>query len=213
MAAGSGIVTLALADTPSGWGRSSANLPRSAVAWSASICFGAMSKAAIPSGVATFNLDGRAKETIDVLVDRVSSHAAQSEEKFLAQVYASADELPKQICAALRRLASGRHEPFLLLRGIEVDDRAIGPTPSDWRSCRPFSSSSPTLREEVILALLGQQLGELFGYASLQGGRLLHNIMPVFGAESDQSGHGSAANLEWHTEDAFTPCRADFRRY
>ena len=53
-------------------------------------------------------------------------------------------------------------------------------------------------------------LGDLVGWESLQAGRLVHNVLPIASEEHEQSGHGSLAQLEWHTEDSFHPFRCDY---
>lgn len=149
----------------------------------------------------------RVGELIDRLVKRLPGISL---EDWLCGVAEAGDDLPLDLRSALQDLKGRRGKPALLVRGLGADDAAIGPTPSHWRKCRPFDPASATLRQEAAIVLLGQFLGDVFGYASLQDGRLIHNLLPIPGAEMDQSGHGSKATLEWHTEDAFTPFRADY---
>jgi L-asparagine oxygenase len=53
-------------------------------------------------------------------------------------------------------------------------------------------------------------LGEPFTFASLYGGRIVQDVVPVRGAEEEQTSGGSKAFLEWHVEDAFSPDRCDY---
>lgn len=53
-------------------------------------------------------------------------------------------------------------------------------------------------------------LGEPFTFASLYQGRLVQHVTPVPGREDAQTSEGSAADLAWHVEDAFTDQRCDF---
>lgn len=170
-----------------------------------------MSSSHVAPSVATLDLTAHAVATIDAIVADIASVAdSSSSEAVLTLAASRGPSLPAELLSAFDRLAAGQHEPGLVIRGLRVNDLAIGSTPSHWRNCQPLTTGSPTFREELTLVLMGEALGEVFGYASLQDGRLLHNVMPIAGAETDQSGHGSRATLDWHTEDAFTPFRADF---
>ncbi|MFD1046061.1 fructose-bisphosphatase class II, partial [Kibdelosporangium lantanae] len=51
--------------------------------------------------------------------------------------------------------------------------------------------------------------GDAFSWSTLQDGRLIHNVVPIEGDETEQSGHGQVL-LEWHTEDGFHPYRCDY---
>ncbi|GIJ27294.1 L-asparagine oxygenase [Micromonospora qiuiae] len=93
------------------------------------------------------------------------------------------------------------------VHGFPVDDRLVGPTPTHWDA---EQSEAHVTEIEVFLALCGMALGEPFTWETLQGGRLVQNIVPIPGDEARQNGHGSEALLEFHTEDAFHPSRCDY---
>lgn len=59
------------------------------------------------------------------------------------------------------------------------------------------------------LALLAMAMGDPFTWSTLQGGRMIQNVLPTVGEEKEQSGHGQVL-LEWHTEDGFHPYRCDY---
>lgn len=96
---------------------------------------------------------------------------------------------------------------FRILKGFEVDDTRIGPSPANWDA--PWSHV-PYLREEIFQCLITSCLGDIFGYRSLENGRFLRHATPERGKEAEQVAGGSTTTLEWHTEEAFHPCRADF---
>lgn len=157
------------------------------------------------------HLDDAESGQLRDLVDQLARTRGSTKlDMWLKSLSDASRALPESVQAALRSLMSGESQPAVLIRGLIVDEAVSGPTPDHWSKCRPLNPASGTLREEVVLSLLGQALGEIYGYVSLQGGNLIHNIMPIIGAETDQSGHGSRATLTWHTEDAFTPYRADY---
>jgi Fe(II)/alpha-ketoglutarate-dependent arginine beta-hydroxylase len=163
------------------------------------------------SRVALLDLSAPAIETVRGMLQSLTENSAgDGDADSVERAGDLGADLPTEISIALERLTGAGHEPALVIRGIEVDDLAIGPTPSHWTACHPFAARSPTRREESLLALIAQSIGEIFGYATPQDGRIVHNVMPISGAESDQSGHGSEATLAWHTEDAFTHVRADY---
>jgi L-asparagine oxygenase len=95
----------------------------------------------------------------------------------------------------------------ITISGFPVDDGSVGPTPGVWSS---ESAARRTRREEFFVALIGNCLGEVFSWSTLQGGRMIHNVVPIQGEETEQSGHGSNTLLEWHTEDGFHPYRCDY---
>lgn len=94
----------------------------------------------------------------------------------------------------------------IVIRGLAIDDVAIGPTPSHWREC----ADAANFRQDACLVIVASLLGDVFGWTTLQNGRLVQNVLPIKGEEMEQSGHGSRTNLEWHTEDGFHPYRCDY---
>ncbi|MFJ2159148.1 MULTISPECIES: guanitoxin biosynthesis L-enduracididine beta-hydroxylase GntD [unclassified Streptomyces] len=125
--------------------------------------------------------------------------------------YDNAWELVSHVPIGLRRFLEEfrRNDAAagFLLSGFGVDDAAVGPTPRNWAE---GAAAGRTRREELFLALMGQCLGEVFSWPTLQSGRLIQNVLPIAGEEGEQSGHGSDVLLEWHTEDAFHPYRCDY---
>ncbi|MFG2719235.1 guanitoxin biosynthesis L-enduracididine beta-hydroxylase GntD [Streptomyces sp. NPDC048416] len=91
--------------------------------------------------------------------------------------------------------------------GLPVDDEAVGPTPLHWTEA---AKSDAARREEFFLSLLTGCVGEVFGWPTLQEGRLIQNVLPMPGEETQQSGHSSDVLLAWHTEDGFHPYRCDY---
>ncbi|MGW7199208.1 TauD/TfdA family dioxygenase [Streptomyces chryseus] len=92
---------------------------------------------------------------------------------------------------------------LFVLRGLEVDDAAIGPTPADWSSAA--GSGAP---HDIELLLLAAVMGRPLAWEGQQEGRFVHNIVPSPGHETEQTGASSTVLLSPHTEDAFHPGRA-----
>jgi Fe(II)/alpha-ketoglutarate-dependent arginine beta-hydroxylase len=120
----------------------------------------------------------------------------------------AAQELPR----SLRVLAHRFKQLHLrwgavLLRGLPVDDRRIGPSPSHWDA--PWRNP-PTLREEIVQCLLAAALGDIFGWRTQENGRFLRHIVPIEKERGEQLGGSSTVTLVWHNEEAFHDHRCDF---
>jgi Fe(II)/alpha-ketoglutarate-dependent arginine beta-hydroxylase len=94
-----------------------------------------------------------------------------------------------------------------LVSGCPVDESRIGPTPGHWLDKK---SRQRTVPEEMLFVLLSSLLGEVFGWAAQQNGRIIHEVMPIRGNEQKQLGTGSEQPIWWHTEDAFHEQRGDY---
>jgi Fe(II)/alpha-ketoglutarate-dependent arginine beta-hydroxylase len=162
-------------------------------------------------GVESLELDGTAVDAVDCLVKEVITESrGTAGGDILAHAHELAAKLPATLRRALTHLRDAEGESGLLITGLPVDSDAIGPTPRHWRETPASVPASRTRREEIILALIAEFIGFVFGYATLQDGRLFHHLLPIPGEEAEQSGHSSSVELDWHSEDAFTHARCDF---
>ncbi len=118
-----------------------------------------------------------------------------------------AHRLPSRIRLALNAFRLERMSGVLCISGYVVDQDRIGPTPAHWRD---RATPSTTRREELLLILFSSLLGNPFGWATQQDGRLIHDVLPIKGHENEQLGSSSESLLTWHTEDSFHPLRGDF---
>src|SRR6185437_10479710 len=69
---------------------------------------------------------------------------------------------------------------------------------------------SRALTQEIFFLLVASVLGDVFGWATQQDGRIMHDVLPIKGHEHYELGSNSLQHLSWHTEDAFHPCRGDY---
>ncbi|MFI1968636.1 oxygenase [Streptomyces cinnamoneus] len=92
---------------------------------------------------------------------------------------------------------------LFVLRGLEVDDAGIGPTPASWAV-----AGDAAAEWDVVLLLLATAMGNPIAWEGQQEGRFVHNIVPTAGREQEQTGASSDVLLSPHTEDAFHPGRA-----
>lgn len=143
------------------------------------------------------------------LLREISSRYASVESpEFLRDVTIYSHELPRPLRSFLQDFKLLEPQAgCCLISGYPVDDAKIGPTPSHWK-IRP--ENSPVFEEEIFLILCGSILGDVFGWATQQDGRIVHNVMPIKGHENEQLGTGSEQLLWWHIEDAFHPYRSDY---
>lgn len=116
-------------------------------------------------------------------------------------------EVPEKLTRFVREFHRNEPAGATLIRGLHIDDGDLGPTPDRYDPPEP-TAAAETL--DFHLVLLAHLLGEPFGWSNLQGGRLVHNVLPVPGRELEKTGSSSRSTLELHTEDACHPARADY---
>ena len=147
-------------------------------------------------------------DDINRLLDKSEAELEDLEaEESLHRAAMLAHQLPSRIREHLNAFRLGRLSGVLCISGYVVDQARLGPTPTHWRD-RP--DPSPAHREEMLLVMLGSLIGDPFGWATQQDGRLIHDVLPIRGHEHEQLGSSSESVLTWHTEDAFHPLRGDF---
>jgi Fe(II)/alpha-ketoglutarate-dependent arginine beta-hydroxylase len=160
------------------------------------------------ANVSRFDLDSSEVGVIrDVLNELESRFDGCEDPRLLDQIDLLAHELPVRLKQFLLDFRRTEPEGACIVGGWPVDDERVGPTPAHWASVNP---PSPAFHEELLLLLLGSTVGEAFGWATQQDGRIVHNVLPIREHEDEQLGSGSKQLLWWHTEDAFHPYRADY---
>jgi Fe(II)/alpha-ketoglutarate-dependent arginine beta-hydroxylase len=161
-----------------------------------------------PQSVGVYRLEPFDRIVIEELLEALRHRFGRAESaEFLARAHRIAAALPRPLVEFVDAFRAFETAPVLVVSGLPVDDDRLGATPLHW-DAQPDPDS--TSREEFFLVLLASLLGDVFGWSTLQDGRLIHNVVPIPGDENEQSGHGSRANLEWHSEDGFHPYRCDY---
>lgn len=156
-----------------------------------------------------FILSSSETESIMSLLKRVAPQYASPEDPaFLNDATLHAHDLPKRVRAFLNRFRLEEPDAAVcMISGYEIDQAKIGETPSHWR----FQGDGlRTLEEEILLVLFSSLLGDVFGWATQQEGRVIHDVLPIRGHQNAQIGTGSEQEITWHNEDAFHPCRGDY---
>jgi Fe(II)/alpha-ketoglutarate-dependent arginine beta-hydroxylase len=118
-----------------------------------------------------------------------------------------ARSLPARLLAFLEEYRISEPSAICLITGLDVDEEAVGPTPEHWRDSQ---YGSRAFLQEIFFLLCGSRLGDVFGWATQQDGRIMHDVLPIKGHEHYEIGSNSLQHLSWHTEDAFHPCRGDY---
>ncbi len=118
-----------------------------------------------------------------------------------------ARSLPVHLLEFLEEHRIGEPSALCLVSGLDVDEERLGPTPTHWRDSQ---YNSPAFPQEIFFLLCGSVLGDVFGWATQQDGRIMHDVLPIRGHEHYEIGSNSLQHLSWHTEDAFHPCRGDY---
>ena len=143
-----------------------------------------------------------------LLSELTSKYSSAEDEGFLKDVAVFAHELPRRVRRFLNDFKQLEPAPGVcVISGYPVDDAALGPTPEHWRA---RGGISPTLAEEMLFLLFASLLGDVFGWATQQGGRLIHEVLPIKEDEDEQMGTGSKQTIWWHNEEAFHPYRSDY---
>jgi len=125
---------------------------------------------------------------------------------FLAESAVVAHELPLRVRHEIEQARLDDRLHALVLRGNAVDQTALGPTPEHWRTARTEGSR----RYSFLFVLYASLLGDAVGWATQQDGRVVTDVLPVRGQEQSLTSASSSMELGLHTEDAFSPYRADY---
>src|SRR5437016_2952168 len=110
-----------------------------------------------------YTIDSQEKSQIETLIGKLAERfiTVESEETALACEIA-ATHLPEGLLSILKVIASGDiRSSYLLIRGFEIDDNAIGGSPAHWD--QPWQDR-PYLREELFQVLLSSAIGGVFGW-------------------------------------------------
>ncbi|MBF9069813.1 TauD/TfdA family dioxygenase [Streptacidiphilus sp. NEAU-YB345] len=115
--------------------------------------------------------------------------------------------IPERAARCLESMRRREHPVAAVIRGIPIDDEAIGATPLDW--------SDPTFRQrtqhlELLAVAFATSLGEAFAWDRQQDGRVVHDVFPIKEHADQQINSASTMRITWHVEDAFHPHRPDY---
>ncbi|MFB9907696.1 TauD/TfdA family dioxygenase [Allokutzneria oryzae] len=116
-----------------------------------------------------------------------------------------AERLPLRLREFLAEVRANETD-VTVVSGLPIAGDLV-PTPTGWDTAAKTGAGQ---REEIVLLLCGSALGEAFGWANQQDGRIVHDVCPAPGMELSLTSASSEAALSLHTEDIFHPCRGDY---
>ncbi|MFI6019065.1 TauD/TfdA family dioxygenase [Streptomyces sp. NPDC051287] len=153
-----------------------------------------------PAPVRPFNVTAAAELTTTA-VKLLADHGSATSPALFAALPEACAGLSDTLRHALRPVDTA--DGLFVLRGLELDDAELGPTPGHWSTVGDAGALW-----DVILLLVSALMGTPIAWDGQQDGRFVHNIVPSPGHESEQTGASSSVLLTPHTEDAFHPGRA-----
>ncbi len=162
--------------------------------------------------VSPFNQDNRPQntdlQTLDLQANECSEMRKlvpvnldpyQDFQGFTAKAMRSIAMMDSDNLAAVRKFASDPAAPGAMLVSGLPTDAALPPTPLDGE---PAKDRESYVGETMILGL-ASILGEPVGYETEKDGQLIHNLIPIKGAETTQSNRGSSAFLSFHNDSVY----------
>ncbi|MGW0364722.1 TauD/TfdA family dioxygenase [Streptomyces sp. NPDC002990] len=158
-----------------------------------------MSTAAAPVRQLDAHTVGELRVAAEKLLAAFGTSATSPE--LLARVQQVADGFSETLRHQCRPVDTA--DGLFVLRGLDVDDQDIGPTPTSWATAGDSGAV-----HDITLLLLATVMGNPIAWEGQQDGRFVHNIVPSPGHETEQTGASSTVLLSPHTEDAFHPGRA-----
>lgn len=147
------------------------------------------------------------RDVAPMLAELAAAYDTIEDPELIRRAPVLARSLPARLLAFLEEYRIGEPSAIAVITGLDVDEAALGPTPEHWRDSQFGSRAFP---REIFFLLCGSRLGDVFGWATQQDGRIMHDVLPIKGHEHYEIGSNSLQHLSWHTEDAFHPCRGDY---
>ncbi|MCX4680635.1 TauD/TfdA family dioxygenase [Streptomyces sp. NBC_01433] len=146
--------------------------------------------------------DARTAEALAAALLR--RHGTPDSPGLLAEAPVAAARLPDALLRASVRARGDDTKHAFIIRGNRGAE-SLGPTPRHWDR----ADTEESRISACLLVLYSALLGDLIGWSSQQDGRLVTDVLPVPGMEKSLVSGCSERELGWHTEDAFSPHRAD----
>ena len=136
-------------------------------------------------------------ETLLTLSKNITASPSTEQELFCSQVKEQTKNLPKRIKSALESFDS-----FLLIKTIPMSETPETPNGNKYK-----------IGETTILAkvqaILVSAIGDMIAYEAEGNGHLFQDVVPLKSMETEQTSLGSNAELEIHTEQAFSNLKPD----
>src|SRR6476646_6422580 len=106
-----------------------------------------------------------------LLSEIITQYRDTDESSFLSNVGVYAHELPRNLRCHINRFRLAEDSAVLLVSGFPIDEKALGPTPEHLRDAQlPLHE----VEEELLFTLVASLLGDVIGWSSQHGGRIIH---------------------------------------
>jgi len=135
----------------------------------------------------------------------LAQYGSAENQRLHADAPVIAAELPRTLRAAANKARCSDRLHAFVVRNVVINPE-LEPTPTHWAKAQTDRSQS----ESVALLLIASLLGDTIGWQTQQDGRLVTDVLPIKGLEDSLVSSSSLTELGWHTEDAFSPYRADY---
>jgi Fe(II)/alpha-ketoglutarate-dependent arginine beta-hydroxylase len=142
-----------------------------------------------------------------ILDELAATHGTIEDAELVRRARLHSRSLPVRLFEFLEEFRIEEPSAVCRVSGLAIDDGGLGATPAHWRDSQ---HGSPAFAQEIFFLLCASVLGDVFGWATQQDGRIMHDVLPIAGHEHYEIGSNSLQPLSWHTEDAFHPCRGDY---
>jgi L-asparagine oxygenase len=123
-----------------------------------------------------------------LLAELVKTRATIEDPELVKRAPVLARRLPERLLEFLEDFRLREPSALCLVGGLDVDPERLGPTPEHWRD-RQFGS--PAFEQEIFFLLRASILGDVFGWATQQDGRITHDVLPIKGHEHYEIGSNS----------------------
>ena len=139
------------------------------------------------------------------LAECITAHPSNSPDIFCRQAQEQSKKLPPRIKTILENFAAkGKEIGFLLIQGIPIKPDTIPKTPEG----NQYKLGETTMLAK-IQAILVSAIGDMIAYEAEGYGNLFQDVVPLKSMEKAQTSLGSNAELEIHTEQAFSKLKPD----
>ncbi|MFF5533483.1 guanitoxin biosynthesis L-enduracididine beta-hydroxylase GntD [Streptomyces cinerochromogenes] len=150
--------------------------------------------------------DTEAEQALDLAHQCLREYGRVDDPRFLAEAGVLAHTLPRRARRTLLAACRDSDRAVTVISGNHVDSGALGPTPAGWQA----ADTPASLPYAFLLMLFGALLGDTITWRTQQAGRMVGDVVPTEGMEHSLISASSHSELSWHTEDAFSPYRADW---
>lgn len=156
--------------------------------------------------IETYTLSPEERAQVRAILEAIGQDAGNREEhEFLDKAPLLAQELPVGIRRAFLDFRLRETAPCLLITGNPIEPDDIGPTPmTHWRP----SMQRPLNLAQHLHGLYACLLGDPFGFASQQSGRVFNDLITLPGQPANASSGSGKIGL--HTEDCVKPFMPDY---